>query len=68
MKGLTKWFEKKRISIKDCSSFEMKKEQAEQFFGGFKEYKPPIYEQEDFIKSNIIITDLFIGKNDNHTK
>ncbi|SHG71732.1 hypothetical protein [Pedobacter caeni] len=68
MKNLKDWFKTKKIRLEDCSSFEMDKEQSDQFFGGFKEYKPPIYEHESPGKTQITISDLFMETNLNTLK
>lgn len=68
MNIFTKWFKTTKINLDDCSSFEVGEEQSSQFFGGFKEYKPPIYEYESPVNTHIIISDLFIETNSNEFK
>ncbi|SKC99210.1 hypothetical protein SAMN05660461_1406 [Chitinophaga ginsengisegetis] len=36
----------KSSKLSDCTSFEIKKEESDMVFGGFREYKPPIYDPE----------------------
>ena len=66
MKQFKNWFTKKNINLIDCSSFEVTKEQSSELFGGFKEYKPPIYEHESAVSTQISISDLFLETNRNH--
>lgn len=65
MKNLMGWFLKKKKSIQDCADFEMDEVQSDQFFGGFKEYMPPIYEHESAVKSTVKVSDLFSAQTEN---
>lgn len=65
MKQLKNWFSRKKISLSECASFEVNREQSDKFFGGFKEYKPPIYEHESAVTTRIIISDLFMETSKN---
>lgn len=59
MKKLTDLFSPKQMPELDhCSSFEIHKEEADTLYGGFKEYKPPIYEQDAPVESTFKTTDL----------
>lgn len=47
MKRLVKLIlSRKPSKLSDCSAFEIKKAESDMVFGGFREYKPPIYEPE----------------------
>jgi len=60
MEIFTNWFGKKKrnSSVQDYSEFEVDKDRSDSFYGGFKEYKPPIYEHESVHSSGIKVTDL----------
>ncbi|GGH58914.1 hypothetical protein HNQ91_000522 [Filimonas zeae] len=59
MKKLTNLFSPKKIpELEECSSFQMHKEEADTLYGGFKEYKPPIYEQDATAEASFKTTDL----------
>lgn len=60
MEKLTNWFgKKKKVSgLEDCSGFEVDKHQSDSFYGGFKEFKPPIYEHESALNVGFKTTDL----------
>lgn len=61
MKGILNRLLKKRnkSSIETCEDFKLDQQQSDKLFGGFKEYKPPIYEHENQVSSHIKVTDLF---------
>lgn len=52
--------------IDECTSFEIKKEESDALYGGFKEYIPPIYEQDGSADYSFKTTDLLTDIN--HTK
>jgi len=63
MKKLFEFFSRKPIpALEHYSGMEMKKEEADSLFGGFKEYTPPIYEQDiardDVFKTKDLLTDI----------
>ena len=49
--------------LEQCTAFEIKKEESDALYGGFKEYKPPIYEQDDAANQSFKTTDLLIDIN-----
>ncbi|SFF09503.1 hypothetical protein SAMN05518672_11615 [Chitinophaga sp. CF118] len=49
--------------LEQCKDFEIKKEESDALYGGFKEYKPPIYEQDDSTNYSFKTTDLLIDIN-----
>lgn len=49
--------------LEQCAAFEIKKEESDTLYGGFKEYKPPIYEQDDSTTNTFKTTDLLIDIN-----
>lgn len=63
MKKLFELFTRKPIPALDqYAGMEMNKEEADSLFGGFKEYTPPIYEQDitrdDVFKPKDLLTDI----------
>ena len=44
--------------IDDCSSFGLNKEESDTLFGGFREYIPPIYEQDETADYKFRTTDI----------
>jgi hypothetical protein len=66
MKKLVNWFKKKKMGINECAEFGIDQIQSDQFFGGFKEYMPPIYEHESAVKSFIKVTDLYTATDENN--
>jgi len=59
MKNLIRFFIKKEpATLEECSDFEVKKDDANTLFGGFKEYKPPIYEYDNANDRTFKTTDL----------
>lgn len=64
MKKLKELFTKNtRRGLEQCADFEIKKDESDAVYGGFKEYKPPIYEQDDTVNYSIKTTDLLIDIN-----
>ncbi len=64
MKNLIKLFTRKEPPvIEECTSFEVNKEDANTLFGGFKEYKPPIYEHDNATDRSFKTTDLLTDIN-----
>jgi hypothetical protein len=62
MKKLIRLFIKKEPpTLEECTDFEVNKDDANTLFGGFKEYKPPIYEYDDATDRSFKTTDLFTG-------
>lgn len=60
MKRLIKFFIKKEPpALEECTSFEVNKDDANNLFGGFKEYQSPIYEYDNVIDRSFKTTDLF---------
>lgn len=60
MKKLIKFFNKKEAPVLDnCTSFQVNKDDADTLFGGFKEYKPPIYEYDNATDRSFKTIDLF---------
>jgi len=53
MKNLNDRFPTQPSKLSNCISFQIVKEEADTLFGGFREYKPPIYDLEE--KENIKI-------------
>jgi len=67
MKILKEFFKKKQKSkLEQCASFEIGKEDSDTVYGGFKEYKPPIYEQDNSTDYSFKTTDLL--SDINHSK
>lgn len=59
MKKLIRFFIKKEpVTLEECSDFEVKEGDANTLFGGFKEYKPPIYEYDNASDRSFKTTDL----------
>ena len=59
MKKLINLFIKKAPpALEECAGFEVNKDDANTLFGGFKEYKPPIYEYDNATDRSFKITDL----------
>jgi len=59
MKNLIKLFIKKEPpTLEECTEFELNKDNANALFGGFKEYKPPIYEYDNVADRSLKTTDL----------
>lgn len=59
MKNLIKFFSKKELpTLEECGDFEVNKDDANVLFGGFKEYKPPIYEYDNASDRSFKTTDL----------
>jgi hypothetical protein len=66
MKKLKDLFTKKtNPRLEQCTDFEIQKEESDALYGGFKEYKPPIYEQDDSVNNSFKTTDLLIDINQN---
>jgi len=64
MKNLKNLFTRKiNPALERCVDFEIKKEESDSLYGGFKEYKPPIYEQDDATNYSFKTTDLLIDIN-----
>ncbi|PSL31009.1 hypothetical protein [Chitinophaga ginsengisoli] len=64
MKKLKDLFAKKsKPALEKCTAFEIKKEESDVLYGGFKEYKPPIYEQDDSTNYSFKTTELLIDIN-----
>jgi hypothetical protein len=64
MKKLIELFTKNtKPGLDTCTAFEIKKEESDVLYGGFKEYKPPIYEQEDATNCSFKTNDLLIDIN-----
>lgn len=63
MENFTNWFRKKKqtASLQECSVFGVDQNQSDSLYGGFKEYKPPIYEHESAINTGHNVTDLLSG-------
>lgn len=61
MKKIINWLVKKKqqTNLQDCQSFKIDLDCSDKLFGGFKEYKPPIYEHDIGIKTQVEVTDLF---------
>lgn len=60
MKKLISFFTKREPrTLEDCTSFEVNKDDSNTLFGGFKEYKPPIYEYNNATDRSFKTTDLF---------
>lgn len=53
-------------TLDECTSFEIKKEESDTLYGGFKEYIPPIYEQDGSADYSFRTTDLLTDIN--HSK
>lgn len=49
--------------LERCTSFEIKKEEADECYGGYREYKPPIYETENTTGKPFKTTDLLVDIN-----
>jgi hypothetical protein len=59
MKKLIQFFIRKTpAQLKECQSFEITKDEADTLCGGFKEYKPPIYEPEEANEHTFRTVDL----------
>jgi len=59
MKTLINFFIKKEPqTLEECSDFEINKGDANTLYGGFKEYKPPIYEYDNANDRSFKTTDL----------
>ncbi|SHM71963.1 hypothetical protein [Chitinophaga sp. CF418] len=66
MKKLKDLFSKNtKPGLEKCTAFEIKKEESDAVYGGFKEYKPPIYEQDDSTNYSFKTNDLLIDINQN---
>lgn len=64
MKKLRDLFTRKaNPGLEHCIQFELQKEESDALYGGFKEYKPPIYEQEEAGEHSFKTTDLLIDIN-----
>jgi hypothetical protein len=61
MKSLARWITKKinKVKIEDCMCFEIHKIESDELYGGYKEYKPNIYEKENTIEIKARINNLF---------
>ncbi|WP_076382839.1 hypothetical protein [Filimonas lacunae] len=61
MKKLKDFFTRQSaLKLENCTSFQIEKEESDKLYGGFKEYKPPIYEQEGQGNTTFKTTELFI--------
>ena len=61
MKKLIHFFIRKHSpKLEDCSSFQINKEESDALYGGFKEYKPPIYEQDEHSNCSFKTSDLLV--------
>jgi hypothetical protein len=49
--------------LENYSAFELGKEESDTLYGGFKEYKPPIYEQDESTSYSFKPNDLLIDIN-----
>lgn len=59
MKKIIDFFTKrKHLELSKCTSFEITKDEADTVCGGFKEYKPPIYEPEETREHTFRTVDL----------
>lgn len=59
MKRILSFFSgKKRSFLADCIAFKVDDEQSDLLYGGFKEYKPPIYEQKKEVNNSIKTIEL----------
>lgn len=60
MRNFIQWIRGKKeiLNLDDCTAYEVEKSQSDSFYGGFKEYKPPIYEHESAVSTKINISDL----------
>lgn len=66
MKKLKNLFTKKnKPGLAQCVDFEIEKEESDTLYGGFKEYKPPIYEQDVPATYSFKTTDLLVDINQN---
>ncbi len=64
MKKYVEFFVKQFMPKLDtCTEFQLSKEESDSLFGGFKEYVPPIYEQEEKIDQSFRINDLLTDIN-----
>ncbi|WP_134087629.1 hypothetical protein [Olivibacter sp. XZL3] len=50
---------KRERNVAACERYKLDEQQSDQLFGGFKEYKPPIYEQSQDTATKVKINDLF---------
>jgi hypothetical protein len=59
MKKLINFFSKKHTGkLNDCTQMQLNKDEADAIHGGFKEYKPPIYEPEEANEHTFRTVDL----------
>ena len=64
MKKLINLFIKKEPPVLDeCANFEVDKEDANTLFGGFKEYKAPLYEFDNASDRSFKTSDLLTDMN-----
>ncbi|UPK72102.1 hypothetical protein [Chitinophaga filiformis] len=64
MKKLKDLFTKNTTpALEQCTAFAIKNEESDTVYGGFKEYKPPIYEQDDTTNCSYKTNDLLIDIN-----
>ncbi len=64
MKKLFKFSKiKQSPKFDQCAPFQIKKEESDFLYGGYKEDKPPIYEQEDINDYSFETTDLLADIN-----
>lgn len=62
-KKLNFFIRKQKALLADCVAFKVEDEQSDLLYGGFKEYKPAIYEQEKIIDNSIRTIDLMANVN-----